>query len=139
MMAGVSEFTSRLTLTFWVWFAAGTPDALMAILPVYGVALGSSALGFADTVRVVGTPGNTTPLAGATESQATPWADTVNVTGPPVVVSCNVCVAGGVGGDVKLIEEALTVSVGGGDVTTNVTGMTAGLAKPATVNWTLAL
>jgi hypothetical protein len=139
VIVGVSEFTSILTVTFWVLLAAGTPDAVMTIFPVYAVALGVNALGSADTVRVVVTPGNTTPLAGLTDNQVTPEAAAVNSMALPVVFNCTVCDAGGVGGEVKLREAPVRVSVGRGAVTTSVTGMTAGLAKPVAVTWTLSV
>ena len=56
-MVGVTEFTSRLTFTLWLLLAEGTPLAVIAIFPEYGVALGSRPVGSAEMVSVVGRAG----------------------------------------------------------------------------------
>ena len=61
---------------------------------------------FTETVNVIGSPGNTTPLDGVTDIQGALATAALNVIGPPVVDSVTVCVAGTSGGVVKLIDGA---------------------------------
>jgi len=87
---------------------------------------------------VAGTPGSATPLAGVTVAQVAPCSAAVKDTGPPLAISCSVCV-GGVGGAVKLSVVELTDNVGSGAVTVRVTGIKTGDANPVAATLTEAL
>jgi hypothetical protein len=56
-----------------------------------------------------------------------------------LVESVTVCVAGVIGGAVKVSDVALKVRVEGGSVTVNVTGTLNGFATPVTVTVTAAV
>ena len=113
---------------------AGTPDAVTVILPEYAVADAASVVASAETVTVTGAPGNTTPVAGVTDSHADPAA-TVKGTGPPVVVSVKDCDAGWVGGEENDNDVTLITSVGKAFETFSVTPILRGLATPVAVTW----
>ena len=89
---------------------------------------------FTPTVSVIGAPGSTMPLDGVTVIHGALVGTAVNGTGPPVVVSVKVCVAGGLGGVLKLMLVALKPNVAMGPSTVSVTGMLSVLANPTAEN-----
>lgn len=72
------------------------------------------------------------PTLGETVAQVAPEV-AVNEIGAPFVVSVTVCAADGSGGAVKFNVDGFSVSVDGGEVTSNVTSTMTGDATPVTV------
>jgi len=136
VMAGFVLLTVRLTVMLCA--LAPAPDAVTVIFPTYAAAWGARLDASTEIVRTSRSPGSTTPTVGVTCSQAAPEA-AENEMGVPFVDSVTVCAAGGIGGAVKLSVVELKVTVDGGEVTANVTGMFRGFVMPVTVTVTVAL
>src|SRR5579884_76256 len=138
VIVGVELLTIKLQEIFCVLFAAGTPDAVMVTLPVYGFDCGVSAVGSTTMLSVRSSPGSTMPVDGVTVSQLVPATAAVNETGSPLVDSVTVWAGTGVGGATKLSVVVLSVKVGSGALTFSVTGMASGVTTPDTVTFTTA-
>ena len=128
-------FTIKFTVMLCA--LAPAPDSATVIFPTYAAVCGARLDASTEMVRTGRSPGSTIPTVGLTCNQAAPEAAEKEM-GVPFVDRVTVCAATGIGGAVKFSAVVLKVTVDGGEVTVNVTGIFKGLMMPVTVTVTVA-